>query len=121
MAVILASQESLTLPKIAALLNIDRTVVEAVVEVIPAKVLFQVEWGTLKVTLAAPLLIPFLHDAHRSGEFFIQTMILDEIPKPWLSNQPEAPASFNETQEAMDVDIGDPDGMTRERKRKLSP
>ena len=85
MMAILASPEPLTTLKIASLLGVDRSLVEGVVDVIPAKVFFDIDEGTLKVTISAPLLKPFLHDAARSGEFFIPTTItLDTIPKPWL-------------------------------------
>ena len=88
MAVILASQEPLAVPKIAAILQVDRNLVEAVVNIIPANVLFDVECATTtEVSISAPLLIPFLHDHRRSGEFFIPpTMTLDDIPKPWLQH-----------------------------------
>jgi len=84
MAVILASPEPLTMPRIAALLGVDCIVVEGVVELVPAKVLFTSNGRTHKVELIGPFLKPFLHDPNRSGEFYIPTTItLDDIPKRW--------------------------------------
>ena len=97
-AVILASPESLTASKIATLLRIDGIVVEAVVDIMPTSVLFKRNGKNVdKLGFSGPFLKPFLHDPHRSGEFFISpTITLDEIPELWPqypSNSPQVRAS----------------------------
>jgi len=89
MSTVLVSTESLTVPQIAALLDVDCRLVEGVMQLGRAKVFFGVDRDTLKVTISAPLLKPFLQDASRSGEFFVSpTTSLDTIPKPWLQSRP---------------------------------
>lgn len=113
MAAIFASPEPLAIAEIITLLDADRSLVEEVIHVVPAKVFFHLEWDTHKVTIpGAPFLKPFLQDAARSGEFFIPpTATLDTIPKPWLPHwhspsDPSTKASVGrETDKEVDAEL----------------
>jgi len=92
MAAILASPETQTVPKIAALLGVDHSLVEGVVEMVPAKVFFSTEWRTHKLEFSVLFLKSFLHDPNRSGEFYIlPTITLGDVPKLWPQYPSNAP------------------------------
>ena len=83
MAVTVASPDSLTIPEIAALLDVEDNQVDAVVRLGRAKVFFTEISGN-RFFISGPLLELFLRDAARSGEFFISPMALDAMEKQVL-------------------------------------
>jgi len=109
MTVILASPVSLTVPKIAALLEVDCSFVEGVAKIMPAKVLFSMNTTTFEVNFSGPFLKPFLQDANRSGDFFIPpTTTVDDILKPWLQHpSSSSKVSSDEIEEAKVYGGGD--------------
>ena len=93
--------EGLTVAQFVAALDLDHHLVEGVVSG-PAKSLFKVDAN--KVVFSSPSFKPFLQDASRSGEFFIEGIDPDPIFKQILSRYPppDSPESYS-CDELLDV------------------
>ena len=107
-----------TLLSIAAALDIDPRLVDDIVKVAPARLLFSVDWVPDRlVALSTASLSNFLRDVERSGEFYISDVEIDALFIRILSLPPPSHFSYPHSRDVlfgvMMAILASPEPLTR--------